>query len=202
MSAPKRSSSGFKHVYFLAYTPREDSNSRGYENWLREVDNPFFNSIPAIVHYTNWKITSPTDCAFPFAYFDLMYVEDKNDVEGVWGNPDVTAFAQGWVEKWARYPNASEDEGRLNFHVYLCERVSEEAYAPMGPVALHVSNGAIPKSKNRQTFRVVSPVIGDARFSSFALDALNNSGEFLPSCTARPAGCYGSALAEIVARPE
>ncbi len=34
----------------IAYTPREDSNDRRYEDWLREVDAPFFNSVEGILH--------------------------------------------------------------------------------------------------------------------------------------------------------
>ena len=33
----------------LTYTPRADSASRGYDDWLRSIDNPFFNGIPGIV---------------------------------------------------------------------------------------------------------------------------------------------------------
>ncbi len=40
----------------ITYTPRADSNDRGYEQWLIDVDNPFFNGSPVCVRYTNWKV--------------------------------------------------------------------------------------------------------------------------------------------------
>lgn len=36
-----------KDLILLVYTPREDSNARGYEAWLQEIDNPFFNEVRA-----------------------------------------------------------------------------------------------------------------------------------------------------------
>ena len=64
-----------KDLILLVYTPREDSNARGYEAWLQEIDNPFFNDIPGIRHYTNWKTTSAADCAFPYSHFDFMFLD-------------------------------------------------------------------------------------------------------------------------------
>src|SRR5438477_577884 len=46
----------FDHAVFLTYTLPEDALARGYENWLRDVDNPFFNAIPGVGRYENWRI--------------------------------------------------------------------------------------------------------------------------------------------------
>ena len=55
-------------ILFFGLHTREDSNARGYEAWLQEIDNPFFNDIPGIRHYTNWKTTSAADCAFLLSF--------------------------------------------------------------------------------------------------------------------------------------
>lgn len=59
-------------MVFLPYTPRADADARGYDDWLREVDNPFFNAVPGIVHYSNWKVVGLAKTA-AFSHFDFMY---------------------------------------------------------------------------------------------------------------------------------
>ena len=189
-------------LLLLVYTPREDSTARGYDDWLREIDNPFFNSVEGITHYTNWKITSAADCAVPYTYFDLMFVDDPSNLDAVWGNPDVEAFAQSWTDKWGRYPHATPEEMQLNYQVYLCKRTSGGPAVPVHPVTFMTAQSAVPGDDRRHCFEVVDSVLGDQRFSYFALDLLFNTSEFVASAAARPDVCYGAALGEIVASPD
>ena len=43
-------------MILITYNVREGAEADGYEQWLRDIDNPFFNSVPGIRHYTNWKV--------------------------------------------------------------------------------------------------------------------------------------------------
>lgn len=114
-------------MLLLTYTPRADSNDRGYEEWLREVDNPFFNSIPGIVHYANWKIVGTKVGSVPFTHFDFMHIESLDALEKVWGNARVKEFAAGWTEKWAIHPDATDMS--VNYQVCLCSEVASPAVA-------------------------------------------------------------------------
>ena len=88
-------------VIFITYTPGPGEQERGYEKWLREVDNPFFNSIPGIRHYANWQIervlTAPP---LGYAYIDFLGLEAASDLERVWFNPDLDRFRKEWVRLW------------------------------------------------------------------------------------------------------
>lgn len=111
-------------MVLLPYTPRADSEARGYEEWLRNVDNPFFNNVPGIQHYSNWKVSETLWGEFGFTHFDYMRLESGRG-DDVWNNPDVIAFASGWVEKWGVEPN-SQVPG-INYHSYRLKRITGSA---------------------------------------------------------------------------
>ena len=194
--------SDLRDLLLLVYTPREDSTARHYDDWLREVDNPFFNGVPGIKHYTNWKITSPADCAVPYTYFDLMYVEDKDKLDDIWGNPDVEKFAQGWTDSWGRYPDATPENMDKNYQVYLCEMTAGSLMTPWQPATFMPAQSTVSEAQDRRTFKVVGSVLGDQRFSHFAMQPLNNTSEFASAASSRPSECYGCALGELVASPD
>jgi hypothetical protein len=116
------STSPSQWMYFLTYTPRADSAARGYDEWLREVDNPFFNSVPEIVRYENWKVAERLVGSIPWDYFDLMYVESPESAQRIWTNPDVQRFADGWFELWGVDPKS--EDWSVNVHIFLCEEVA------------------------------------------------------------------------------
>ena len=58
-------------MVFLAYTPRSDNVLRGYEDFLRKVDNPFFNAQPGVAHYSNWKFMKESAVNPGFSKRDL-----------------------------------------------------------------------------------------------------------------------------------
>lgn len=117
---PSRSPSEL--MFVLTYTPRADADAHGYEDWLRAVDNPFFNSQPGIVRYENWKVHANKNGVAAFTYLDLMYIEDEAAIEKVWTNPALLDFAQQWTEKWGRVPQAVDQQ--VNYHVVLCEELA------------------------------------------------------------------------------
>jgi hypothetical protein len=107
----------------LQYTPRADAASRGYEDWLRKVDNPFFNRVPGIVRYENWKVHTALVNTPDYAYFDLMYVESPAAVDRVWADPAVVAFAADWTRQWGKVPDPAVDQA-VNYHVTLCDEIA------------------------------------------------------------------------------
>jgi hypothetical protein len=88
-------------VLFIVYTPGEGAQAKGYEPWLVNVDNPFFNAIPGVLHYANWKIERVLSGApLPYGYFDFQGLVADADLERVWFNPDLDKFRTEWVRLW------------------------------------------------------------------------------------------------------
>jgi hypothetical protein len=125
-------------MFFLPYTPRADADSRGYDDWIREIDNPFFNSAPGISHYSNWKVGEVLSGAIDFTHFDFMFV-DPARVALIWSNESVAAFASGWNEQWGRDPQ--NPDLSVNYHIYQLEH----------------EDGAITFDKNQVTV-IMQPV--------------------------------------------
>jgi hypothetical protein len=191
-----------RDLVLLVYTPREDSNARGYEDWLREIDNPFFNSVPGIRHYTNWRVASAADCAFPYTHFDFMYLDDADSVAKVWSNEDLLAFAQGWTEKWGRYPDATQDTMHMNYQVYLCSQVSGDNVVRGNDLAIMPSKGEIGAADGRQVYRIAEPMLGDVRFTHFAVDYLSSPADFESAAAGTPQPAYGCAYGTVIASPD
>lgn len=89
-----------KTLVLLTYTLPPDARRRGYNEWLRQVDNPFFNSIVGIEHYSNWEILESDRVSLPFSHFDLLFVDGPDSLEGVWFNQELEVFRREWMEKW------------------------------------------------------------------------------------------------------
>ncbi len=88
-------------VLYIVYTPGPDAEANGYDPWLVRVDNPFFNAIPGVHHYANWKIEQVLHGAPPlYTYFDFQGVVAESDLERVWFNPDLDAFRREWIRLW------------------------------------------------------------------------------------------------------
>ncbi len=155
----------FAAALVLTYSPRDGAEDDGYADWVRRVDNPFFNAVPGIVGYTNWRITE-SGGNVPYGYFDILGLQDLASFDRVWLSEDVRAFTAGWREKWGAEPGTDSD---LNSHVYLLERVSAKSagwtdhvlFAP-GATAEQAGNGF-------EEWRVVRPIKGDIRFHTLAL---------------------------------
>jgi hypothetical protein len=151
-------------MVFLPYTPRPDSASRGYEAWLVETDNPFFNSVPGILHYSNWRVTNPP--AGHFTHFDFMYL-DPATADSVWTNPDVIAFASGWTEQWGIDPKAADLS--VNYNSYkLRLRSGQGAFDPS---AVRIAGNASANPRfGGAVWEVEAPMVGTSptQFYEFA----------------------------------
>ena len=160
-----RSMSDFDAALVLTYSPRDRAEEEGYADWIRRVDNPFFNGVPGIVHYTNWRIVEGM-AKVPYGYFDILALEDSASFDSVWLSDDVRAFTAVWRDKWGAEPGTDSDR---NSHVYLCERVSRGGaewtdkvlFAP-GATAAQAGNGF-------EEWRVGRSIKGDLRFQTLAL---------------------------------
>ena len=196
------STSGSRDLMLLVYTPREDSNLRKYEEWLQEIDNPFFNTIDGIKHYTNWKVKSAADCAFPYTHFDFMYLDDADSKDKVWGNPEVAAFAQGWTDDWGRYPKATPEEMHMNYQVYLCSNISGDKEVKTDNLAFMPSNKKIASNTNQQVYEVSEPVVGDIRFKYFAVSYMENPMSYSRMASNKAPEAYGVAHGSVIASPD
>src|SRR4029079_13622888 len=60
---------------FLPYEPRADAPSRDYDEYLRETDNPFFNSdaVPELISDANWRLVEDVVGHEPWTALDLMF---------------------------------------------------------------------------------------------------------------------------------
>lgn len=88
-------------VLYIVYTPGPEAEANGYEPWLVSVDNPFFNAIPGVHHYANWKIERVlTGAPLPYGFFDFQGLVAEADLERVWFSPDLDKFRTEWVRLW------------------------------------------------------------------------------------------------------
>jgi len=109
VAAPADGGRRTRACLIVPYTPREGADADGYDQWLREVDNPFFNRQSAVAGYTNWRIVNTDRGGVAFTDFDLFQVQDEHGYERVFGeNEDARLFARGWRERWGRNPDAAD----------------------------------------------------------------------------------------------
>jgi hypothetical protein len=121
-------------MLMLTYTPRSDSESRGYTPWLREIDNPFFNSVNKIQNYSNWKLTQPSAQQVDWSHFDFMHLAKGAQPEEILGLPDVAEFAAGWTRQWGQDPDA--EDLSVNYQVHIVERIRQGQLRRRGLIAL------------------------------------------------------------------
>jgi hypothetical protein len=109
-------------VILIVYSLPPDAIERGYEGWLGKEDNPFFNAIPGIHHYANWRVERTLGGEPPsWSHFDFLGMRRREDLEQAWFSPELDAFRRGWLKKWG-YRSASVSE--LLGHAYLMQRVA------------------------------------------------------------------------------
>jgi len=113
-----------KLMLLLTYIPRDDVDLEAYHTWLRDVDNPFWNSHPAVTYYTNWRIVDQKLGSASFTHFDLLSVEDPDDFETIFGDEAIVAFAKEWVRKWGKVPDPELSDQSVNYQVFLSEQIA------------------------------------------------------------------------------
>jgi hypothetical protein len=114
-----RDGRGFDTMLFITYSVRADADHLVYEEWLRQVDNPFFNAVPGIVHYSNWKISAGAHALAPNVYFDFLGLDSPAALDFVWNDAAVNAFRHRWRLRWGI---ADPSDHAANSQIYLCER--------------------------------------------------------------------------------
>ncbi|MEZ5099982.1 MAG: hypothetical protein R3C15_09340 [Thermoleophilia bacterium] len=177
-------------MLLIAYTPRADSNDRGYEQWLRDVDNPFFNSVPGVRLYENWKVVSNAVGQVPFTHFDLLFVEEEMGFEAPFDNPELQKFASGWNDLWGTHPEGTFADSGVE--IYHCRVVAEPedvartpyiVWIPYTPADDAQGRGyddwlravdnpflnAIPEITSYTNWRVEKAAVGEIRFTDFDL---------------------------------
>jgi hypothetical protein len=177
-------------MFLLPYHVRDDSDARGYDEWLRSMDNPFFNGQREITHYTNWKVAEWLGQPYPFTHVDLMFVPDLETAPSIWVNEEIAAFARGWQDLWA--PDSSADLS-LCVSILLCtEIVSTQGSSGTRLLLTPDLEGELQARRNASRWRVVEPTLGFAPFSTF--DILYLDGE-------PPVGTRG-AVCKLIASPD
>ncbi len=146
--------SSFETMVFLSYTLPDDALARGYEPWLREVDNPFFNAIPGMGLYENWKNVEMRPPSLPFQHFDFLHPSNAADLERVWFNTDLDAFRQGWIKKWG-YGASGRTPSPASAYGWLAQRTS--APAPRRG-AWCVIAGDAPAASGGERWRIVEAI--------------------------------------------
>lgn len=177
-------------MFFLPYIPRDDSDARGYDKWIRDVDNPFFNSVDGIELYINWKVGRVLKGALDFTHVDFMYVDPAKE-EAIWSNPDVAAFAQGWTDSWGSDP-ANADLS-VNYHVYrLVQESGAEGFNRSITTVILDPTGPVPAGASRWT--VAQAVLGQNAYST--VDVIH--GEADPAAYQNAAAAF---TCELIAAP-
>jgi hypothetical protein len=98
---PARTLDGCPLVIFIAYTVGAEAEAKGYADWLRRVDMPFFNAIPGTRHYANWRLTEVISEPPPaWDWFDFQGLAEERDLDRVWFNPDLDEFRANWLRLW------------------------------------------------------------------------------------------------------
>lgn len=117
--------SGFDAMVFIPYTTGP-SSAPAYEDWLRRVDNPFFNTRPGIAEYANWKVVESTG-PLPFTHFDFLGLTGAAALETVWFDSVLDEFRRGWVAKWGYGTGAPNP---TTHYAYLLEEPRPLRVAP------------------------------------------------------------------------
>jgi hypothetical protein len=109
-------------LLLLGYDIHPAADAAEYEQWLRDVDCPFWNGQPGVHRYENWKVSEDKVGELGFPYFDLIWLQDGETFESVMGQPDAQRFAAEWIRRWGLEPE-HPDPAR-NFRASVAEIVA------------------------------------------------------------------------------
>ena len=158
----------FTAMILLSYTLRPGVDTAEYDAWLREVDNPFFNGVPGIARYTNWKITAAAT-PVPFTHFDFMGVDSVKAAADVWQHQDVKDFTAEWRRLWGMGPEATDLS--VNAHVYLFENVEPAGMSRSDEVVVTTAKAPISTAPPAESWQLVRPLRGEPRFQYLRVQA-------------------------------
>ena len=174
----------FTAMIHLSYTLRPGVDTVEYGDWLREVDNPFFNSVPGIARYTNWEITEAAT-PVPFTHFDFMGVDSVEAATDVWQRQDVKDFTAEWRRLWGMGPEATDLS--VNAHVYLFENTGQAGMSRANDVVVTTATVPILTAPPTESWRLIRPLRGEPRFQHMRVQAGKTS-------AALPAGAIAATL--------
>ena len=182
----------FDVMLLISYALRDDAEARGYDDWLRRVDNPFFNAAPGIAHYGNWKVTGGTNHFAPNTHFDFVGMDGPESFDQVWNDPELNRFRQEWRRLWG----IADANPAAKIETCLCERITSPAMAWSDRLALLPGQDEAPTGW--ETWRVLRSLRGSGLgFNRFHLrygagpDASGGASE----------RHHGAALATCIAAP-
>lgn len=133
------------HMIFIPYRLPEGAEDRGYAPWLRKVDNPFFNSIPGVHHYANWRIDRVLRGQGPaWDWFDFKGLTSADDLERVWFSPDLDMFRRKWLELWGYGAGSVTERPAFLRYSYLFRRTHASGTAPGRQAVVSFGTGAPP----------------------------------------------------------
>ncbi len=183
----------------ITYTPRADSNDRGYERWLIDVDNPFFNDSPVCVRYTNWKVVDDAGVDPGFSHFDFFGMNGRDSAGAVWNDEALSAFRVEWRRLWGA---AETLDPASNSHVNLCERVGEPRAEARYVVVVPAADAARPGPEGSETWSTYETWRGARVFPAFHLKYTDDPADFEAFRRARGGGGPAAFLAVLLAAPD
>lgn len=159
----------------ITYTPRADSNDRGYEQWLIDVDNPFFNGSDVCVRYTNWKVIDDAGLGASFSHFDFFGMDDRDSADKVWSDEKLSEFRVEWRKLWGMPGNLDPTS---NSHVNLCERTNDPQPEATYVIVVPAADSATAGPPGSETWRTYDTYRGDLVFPAFHLKYTDDPGDF------------------------
>lgn len=111
-------------MVLITYTPGPAGRTPQYEQWLRDEDNPFFNTIEGIGEYSNWKIIAPAGIELPWTHFDFLVLATPADLEPVWFSGRLDEFRRNWIARWG-YGAGTRTPPTVNAYAHLFETEGE-----------------------------------------------------------------------------
>tara|TARA_Y100001934_G_scaffold280396_1_gene386990 strand:- start:113 stop:703 length:591 start_codon:yes stop_codon:yes gene_type:complete len=183
----------------ITYTPRADSNDRGYEQWLIDVDNPFFNSSDVCVRYTNWKVIDDAGVNPGFSHFDFFGMNDRDSGDKVWNDEKLSEFRVEWRKLWGA---AETLDPTANSIVNLYERVGEPQTEATYVIVTPADSPSTPGPEGSETWNTYNAYRGDVVFPAFHLKYADDPGDFETVKSAHAAGGPAAILAVLLAGPD
>jgi hypothetical protein len=159
----------------LTYVIREDAERRGYHSWLRQIDTPFFNSVPVVGLYENWKVAQPqTD--LPWTHFDLLNPAKGVEPEAVFQHPNIVEFAANWSRLWGVVQTSEHNAS--NYQIHVLTRIRAGTAKRGGLVALVIDPDMSKLPVEADVWAESGMVVGDNQLGkTFAVVPLKMADE-------------------------
>jgi len=182
----------------ILYTPRADSNDRGYEQWLIDVDNPFFNNSEVCVRYTNWKVVDDAGVNFGFSHFDFFGMDNRDSGDKVWSDEELSEFRVGWRKLWGA---AESLDPTANSIVNLCERTGAPQTEAKYVIVVPTEDASATDPDGCETWNTYNDYRGDVVLSAFHLKYTDDPADFETFRQAHADGGPAAMLGELIAGP-